>query len=124
MKTPKELVAEAKAEIREVSIEEAEGLIAEGAKIIDVREPPEVAQGFVEGARSLPRGVLEFKVDEVPELADKDATIVVYCRSGGRSALAAQSLKTLGYTNAVSMAGGFTAWSEAGKAIDRDPANC
>lgn len=116
MKTPRELVEEAKAQIREVDVDEAERMIDEGAPVVDVREPGEHAAGHLPGASHVPRGVLEFKLDESPALADKSAPVVVYCKSGGRSALAAKTLRDLGYPHAVSMAGGFLAWSAAGKA--------
>lgn len=112
-KTPADLVAEAKATIREVSVDEAQAMAADGAAMIDVREPEEVAAGAVSGAIAVPRGVLEFRLSDLP--ADKNAAVIVYCRSGGRSALATKSLEELGFTNVASMAGGFLAWAEAGK---------
>ena len=79
--------------------------------LVDVREPPEWKDGTIDGAVCVPRGVLEWKAESEDELKDKSAALVVYCKTGGRSALAAQTLQELGYTNVKSLAGGFEAWS-------------
>lgn len=85
--------------------------------LVDVREKDEWMEGSIPGARWIPRGFLELRVeDQVPE---KSAPIIVYCAGGTRSALAARSLTELGYTNVASMAGGFTAWKRAGLPFDR-----
>jgi rhodanese-related sulfurtransferase len=121
-KSPSELVAEARARINEVS---AEALAAEAPGsyvLIDVREPAEFATGHLAGAVPIPRGVLEFQVEAnpavacvtEPALALREQPIVVYCRTGGRSALAAESLQNLGFKNVRSLAGGITAWTAAG----------
>lgn len=87
--------------------------------IIDVREPAEYTAGYIPGAVSIPRGLLEFKVgkEDVWEEAGmyipkKTDSIVVYCRTGGRSALAARSLAELGYEKVVSLQGGWEEWSK------------
>jgi len=80
--------------------------------VVDVREGEEYEAGHLENAILLPRGVLEFKVGNFPELEDKSTAVLVYCRTGGRSALAAQTLQESGYNNVLSMVGGFEAWSK------------
>jgi rhodanese-related sulfurtransferase len=69
--------------------------------------------GHLDDAILLPRGVLEFKISGVEELADKSAAVLIYCRTGGRAALATQTMQELGYNNVMSIAGGFEAWSKA-----------
>jgi rhodanese-related sulfurtransferase len=117
-----------KARIRETDVEAVRKTV-EGRKgaagdgngagpiLIDVREKDEWTEGYIPGARWISRGFLEQRIeDQVPE---RSAEIVVYCAGGTRSALAAQSLAELGYTNVKSMAGGFSAWKRAGLKFDR-----
>lgn len=107
-----DFVTQAKSVIDTVSVAEAKTLFDRGGYLfIDVREPNETAMGTIPGATLVPRGLLEFKFGGAVE--DKDAKIVVYCKSGGRSALAAYTLMHMGYNNVVSMDGGWSAWSEA-----------
>lgn len=111
--TVQDMVAAAKQHITEINVTKAKQLIAEGnLSIIDTREENEYTAGHLDQAVPLPRGVLEFKIGTIPELADKAKTVLIYCRTGGRSALAAQSMKTLGYANVLSMAGGYEAWQK------------
>ncbi len=119
-KTAADLVAEARSEIREIAPND----VARHRKcvLIDVREPAEFATGRIEGSINIPRGVLEFQVDADPAVANvsdpalshKQQAIVVYCRTGGRAALAAQSLQRLGFSDVCSIAGGITGWTDAG----------
>jgi sulfur dioxygenase len=74
---------------------------------VDVREESEYTAGHIDSAILLPRGILEFRLGTVTELADKTKPVMLYCRTGGRSALAALSMKALGYTQVVSLAGGY-----------------
>jgi rhodanese-related sulfurtransferase len=121
-----QLVTEARARIREIDALELASLRARGVPVIDVREPAEFAAGHVPGAASIPRGVLEFEVDghpavnglRDPALAHRDRPVVLYCRSGGRSALAAEALLRLGFSQPLSLAGGFMAWSDEGRAVE------
>ncbi len=116
--TPMDLVAAAKQHIREVSPAEASALVG-AIQILDVREPAECAAGRLPGAVNIPRGVLEFQIGHHPAFAgDQDKPCLVYCLSGGRSALAVEALQKLGYTRAVSLAGGYKAWSEAGLPVE------
>jgi len=112
--TPQDMVAEAKQHINEVNVATAKQLLAEGnIVLVDTREESEYAAGHIDNALLLPRGVLEFKIGMSPELADKSKAVLIYCRTGGRSALAAQTMQQLGYQNVLSMAGGFEAWQKA-----------
>lgn len=112
-KTVDDLIAEARAAVTEVDVERARELHAGGAVFVDVREPPEWDKGTVDGALRIPRGVLEWKAAGEAALADRDAPVVVYCQSGGRSAMAALRLGEMGWTHVVSLAGGYGAWSAA-----------
>lgn len=108
----RELLTRVKSEIREVDVSHANALIGSGAHAIDVREPDETAQGIIPGASAIPRGYLESRIEEI--VRDREAPIVIYCAVGHRSAFAVKSLEELGYTNAVSLVGGFGAWKTAG----------
>ena len=95
-----------------MDIDEAERQLGQ-VEFLDVREPDEYEQGAIPGAVHLPRGHLEFQVEG--KLLDKAAPVVVYCAGGVRSAFAARTLGELGYTDVVSMAGGFNRWKDEGK---------
>jgi rhodanese-related sulfurtransferase len=110
--TSADFLSEAKAIIKTVNVTEAKSLFDRGGYLfIDVREPNETAMGQIPGAVLIPRGLIEFRIAGAVE--DKNANIVVYCKSGGRSALATYTLAHMGYKNVVSMDGGWGAWSEA-----------
>ena len=117
--TGHDFVLAAKSLIREVSAEEALALVASGMKVLDVREPEEFAAGHLPGALNVPRGVLEFKVAAVPELQNSQQPLLVYCKTGGRSALATHVLNQMSYGQAVSLAGGFDGWTQAGRPVDK-----
>jgi rhodanese-related sulfurtransferase len=107
-----DLVAAAKQTITEIPVEAAKETLA-NMLVLDVREPAEYEAGHIPGAINIPRGVLEFKIGAHPAFQGAvDRDILVYCQSGGRSALATETLNKLGYSGAVSMAGGFKAWLE------------
>lgn len=120
-----QLVQAARARIREIAAPELPAWRGQGAVLVDVREPAEYATGHIEGAINIPRGVLEFEIqasaelDSVtdPALAARDRPLVLYCRSGGRAALAADSLGQMGFTRVASLAGGIGAWREGGGAV-------
>lgn len=118
--TPQQLVAEAKAQIKEIDIATAAQHIGTGSFVIDVREPTEFEAARLPNAVNIPRGVLEFKIGEHPALANKATEILLYCKTGGRSALAALNLQRLGYANVVSLAGGFDAWVSQAQAVVKD----
>ena len=114
-KTFQDISEDAKSRIRETTIEEVAQRLDEPERdwtLIDVRENDEFRAGHLPGARGIGRGILEYHIaDEVP---DTDREIVLYCRGGNRSALAADSLRNMGYTNVQSMIGGYRAWEAAG----------
>ena len=113
-----ELVAEAKKNISEISPTEAAEKAKSGAAIIiDVREKDEWEEAHIPDAVHLSRGMLELEIED--QLPDANATIILHCGGGGRSALAAESLQKMGYKNVQSMAGGFKAWKAAGLAATK-----
>jgi molybdopterin/thiamine biosynthesis adenylyltransferase/rhodanese-related sulfurtransferase len=110
----RELLAKAKAEIREVDTAAADELRRDPrAVVLDVREPDEYEQGAIPGAVHIPRGNLESGIES--RVPDKTSPVVVHCAGGTRSAFAAQTLAQLGYTDVVSMAGGFNKWKDEGR---------
>jgi sulfur-carrier protein adenylyltransferase/sulfurtransferase len=113
-KSFKELMDEARRDVKEVSVQETKDLLQNNGQhlLLDVREKDEYREGHLEGALSLPRGFLELKVETtVPE---KSTPIIAYCAGGVRSLLAAKALKEMGYQNVLSMSGGYGAWKNAG----------
>ncbi|KFZ28840.1 sulfurtransferase [Pseudidiomarina atlantica] len=120
MLSSQELCATAKANVKEVDVEQLQAAIAEGARVIDVREPAEYAAGHIRQAVNMPRGVLEMQLNQHPDVAGYDDALqriaeqplYLICRSGGRSALAAESLERMGFTNVFSVDGGMQAWEE------------
>ncbi|MFZ5509200.1 MAG: rhodanese-like domain-containing protein [Pseudomonadota bacterium] len=109
--TAHELVVEAKSQIKEVKCQEAAALLEQGALALDVREPEEYAAGHVPGALNIPRGLLEFKIAGEPRLQDRGRPVLVYCKTSGRAALSAVQLQRMGFSNVVSLAGGFDLWA-------------
>ncbi len=113
MSTPRDLLNAAKAEIKEIDPNDVAARL-DHFTLLDVREPEEYEQGAVPGAVHLPRGNLEFSVEG--RLPDKNAPIAVYCAGGVRSAFATKTLQDLGYTDVVSIIGGFNKWKDEGLA--------
>ncbi len=113
MKTAQQLIAEAKAQITEVTAREVQDRLARGEALvlIDIREQNEWNLGHARPAQYIGRGVLESQIEaKVP----RDAHVVLMCASGNRSALAARVLEEMGYAHVASMAGGFRDWVAAG----------
>ncbi len=110
----RDLLAQAKSAITEVDTADAATHIERGVIVLDVREPDEYEQGALPSALHIPRGHLEAQIET--KIVDKSAPIVVYCAGGVRSAFAAKTLAELGYTDVVSMAGGFGKWKDEGRA--------
>jgi molybdopterin/thiamine biosynthesis adenylyltransferase/rhodanese-related sulfurtransferase len=108
----RELLKKTKSEIREIQPADAEPRVGE-ATFLDVRELEEFEQGMIPGAVFIPRGHLESQVEN--KIPDHDAPVVVYCAGGTRSAFAAKTMQDLGYTDVVSMAGGFGRWKNEGR---------
>ena len=105
------IVDDAKSRVREVTVEEARERMKDGAKLIDVREDNEWDEAHAAGAVHMGRGIIER--DVVQTFPDKQTELILYCGGGYRSALAADMLQRMGYTNVASMAGGWKAWKEA-----------
>jgi rhodanese-related sulfurtransferase len=123
----KQMMEAANAAVPRIAPAEAKALIAKGqALVIDVRDAPEVAaSGKVKGALNVSRGMLEFRAD--PESPyhdphfDKNKTVIVYCASGGRSALSGKLLKDMGYEKVLNL-GAFKDWADSGGAVDKGAA--
>ena len=122
--TVKQLMEAANATVPKITPDKARDLIAKGnTLIVDVRDAPEVEKsGKVAGAVNVSRGMLEFRADPESPYHDKnfskDKTVILYCASGGRSALSGKVLKDMGY-NEVYNLGGFKDWAENGGAVDK-----
>jgi len=120
MVTPSmQLIGEALAEVASISVDEALELVDGGdAVFVDVRERAEHAAGAIAGAVAAPRGFLEFVADPASPMHNAALSsgkrLVIYCASGGRSALAAKTLQDMGYSGVANLTGGFQAWTEAG----------
>lgn len=121
--SPSDVVAKAKATIKECSVRDVHTCLDTGTVLIDIRELAEYQRGHIPGAMYISRGLLEFEIlpalqkrgiDTEPE----DCDIVLYCGTGGRSALAAKSLDAMGFRNVKSMDGGIVAWAEAKFPLD------
>ncbi len=109
-------VAAVHARVREVSPAAVQALLLAGtARVFDVREESEWAAGHVAGAAHLGKGIIERDIERT--VPDVDAPIVLYCGGGFRSALAADAIQQMGYTNVLSMTGGWRGWTESGGAI-------
>jgi rhodanese-related sulfurtransferase len=123
-KSAKELVQAANEVVPRISPAQAQELIATGnTLVVDVRDAPELEKtGKVAGAVHVPRGMLEFRADPESPYHDqnfaKDKTVIVYCASGGRSALSGQALKELGYEEVYNL-GAFGDWVDSGGAVDK-----
>jgi len=117
VKSAHDLVAEAKARIHEIDLDAADAAIRDADVLLDVREADEFHAGHIPGAVNIPRGLLEFKLSNTPELSARDLNIVLYCKTSGRAALAACALHDMGYLQVQSIEGGFDAWSAAGKTV-------
>jgi rhodanese-related sulfurtransferase len=111
------LVNDAKSRVKECNVAEARERVANGAQLIDVREDNEFAAGHAAGARHMGRGIIER--DIVQTFPDKSTELVLYCGGGYRSALSADMLQKMGYTNVISMDGGWKAWRESGAPISQ-----
>lgn len=113
-----EIVDDAKSRIRELSVAETFDRMKVGAVLIDVREDNEYDAAHARGAKHMGRGVIDR--DIVQTFPDKATELVLYCGGGFRSALAADMIQKMGYTNVWSMAGGWAAWQEAGAPVEME----
>ncbi len=122
MRSAAQMLAHATAQVEQITPQEASTEVATGPVVfLDVREPVEW-EHHIQGAVQVPRGLLEFVADPAsprhkPEL-DTGSRVIVYCRSGGRGALAAATLKELGFERVANLKGGFAAWNDAGLPTD------
>lgn len=128
-KTLTDFVREARQKIKETPLGPAHEQIEKGdVLVIDVREPDEYSKGHIPGAINIPRGTLEGAADpsykhRVPALCDaRDREILLYCQSGGRSAMAAATLQEMGFTRVRSLAGGWEVWEGDDLPIESQPA--
>jgi rhodanese-related sulfurtransferase len=112
------LVNDAKSRIREVSVDETQQRLEENpdAKLIDVREDNEWQAAHAAGAEHLGKGIIERDIEE--KVPDRKTELILYCGGGYRSALAADVLQRMGYTNVFSMAGGWKAWKDSGAEVE------
>ena len=106
------LVNEEKSRVREIDVNAYQKMPRDGHVLIDIREDHEWAAGHAAGAIHLGKGILERDIET--EIPDKSTTLVLYCGGGFRSALSADALQKMGYTNAISLDGGWRAWTAAG----------
>jgi rhodanese-related sulfurtransferase len=111
-----ELAEAARKRVREISVADTLEKVEKGANLIDVREDNEFAAGHAKNAVHLGRGVIER--DIVGKFPDKNIELILYCGGGYRSTLAAENLQKMGYQKVVSMAGGWTAWTEADAPVE------
>jgi rhodanese-related sulfurtransferase len=108
-----QIANDARSRVREVSVDDALRAVTGGsARLIDVREDNEWTAGHARGADHLGKGIIERDIEKLAP--DMDSELILYCGGGFRSALAADALQRMGYTNVASMAGGWRAWNEAG----------
>jgi rhodanese-related sulfurtransferase len=112
------LVNDAKSRVREVSVAETQQRLRENdqAKLVDVREDNEWDAAHAAGAIHLGKGIIERDIETT--VPDKNTELILYCGGGYRSALSADALQKMGYTNVFSMAGGWKAWKESGAEIE------
>ena len=119
--TSSDLVTRTKQDISEITAKEVRSIVDSGTDLhlVDIREREEVLDGYIPDASLIPRGFLELDIEE-EVTPDRDASIVLYCAGGTRSALGARDLGFMGYTNVRSMIGGFKAWKDAGFQIQQN----
>jgi len=111
------LVNDAKSRIKQINIDEYKKMPRENHILIDIREDREWDAGHAAGAYHLSKGVIERDIET--EIPDKSTTLVLYCGGGFRSALSADELQKMGYTNVISLDGGWRAWNEAGLPVEK-----
>ena len=114
------LVNDAKTRVRECNVQEVKKRLDAGEKfyLVDTREESEWARGHLPGAIHLSKGIIERDIEQ--KIADHNAPIVLYCGGGFRSALAGDNIQKMGYTNVISMDGGWRGWTEAGFPTAKD----
>jgi len=112
------IVDDAKSRVHEVTVEETRKRLETGkARLIDVREESEWEAGHALGAQHIGKGVIERDIEQ--KVPDKNSELILYCGGGFRSALSADNIQKMGYTNVSSMSGGWRAWQAAGAPVDK-----
>ena len=113
------IVADAKARVKECTVDDVRTRQASGEPfvLVDVREESEFAAGHLPGAVHIGKGVIERDIEA--KIPDPTAPVVLYCGGGFRSALAADAIQKMGYTNVISMDGGWRAWTEKGLPVEK-----
>ena len=115
--TAKDFEKEALKHITTISVAEAKALLDKGGvTFLDVRTEKEYKKGHIPGAKNVPRGKLEYDIGK--DIPEKNAAVVVYCKTGGRSCLGTYTLVRMGYKNLKSMDGGWKAWTKAGYPVE------
>jgi sulfur-carrier protein adenylyltransferase/sulfurtransferase len=117
-KTSKNILDEARAQIRAVDIDQARKMLDQGAVIVDVREGDEWRQGHIPQAIGIPRGFLELRIEE--KVPDRKTPVIMQCASGTRSLYASRVMRELGYENVYNLTGGFNAWKDRGLPWEAD----
>ncbi|MHB8382303.1 MAG: molybdopterin-synthase adenylyltransferase MoeB [Candidatus Binataceae bacterium] len=117
-KTSKNILDEARKEIKQIDIDEARRLLNQGAVIVDVRESDEWRQGHITQAIGIPRGFLELRIEE--KVPNRATHVIMQCASGARSAYASRAMRELGYENVYNLTGGFNAWKDRGLPWEAD----
>jgi len=114
-----DIVKDAKSRVRETNVKEVKQRLDRGERfhLVDVREESEWNKGHLPGAIHIGKGIIERDIERT--IPDPSSEIILYCGGGFRSALAADSLQKMGYTNVISMDGGFTGWSNAGFPLEK-----
>ncbi len=116
--TRDDLLTQARANLNIITRDQVPSLVSRGATLLDIREAGEFNMGHLPGAVHIPRGLLEFMVGNHPALQDPDKALVVYCKNGGRSTLAADLLQRMGFENITMLEQGFDGWSEVNNEIE------
>jgi rhodanese-related sulfurtransferase len=112
------IVEDAKSRVREITVEEARKRLETGkARLIDVREESEWEAGHALNAQHIGKGVIERDIEQ--KVPDRNSELILYCGGGFRSALSADNLQKMGYTNVSSMSGGWRAWQAAGAPVEK-----
>ena len=113
------LVNDAKSRIREIDLAAYRQMVDSGEphQLVDVREESEWAAGHAAGAMHLGKGIIERDIEQ--KVPDKSTKLVLYCGGGYRSALSADALQKMGYTDAISLDGGWRAWTQSGMPVEK-----
>ncbi len=115
--TRDDLLTQARANLNIITRDQVPSLVSAGATLLDIREAGEFNMGHLPGAVHIPRGLLEFMVGNHPALQNPNQALIVYCKNGGRSTLAADLLQRMGFENITMLGQGFDGWNDANNEI-------